>query len=430
MLLFTPVPRFKQEASPPVNLDFDARVPIPFSIFPSSYKSDEASTSQSGEKIKVEADVKISKTKIGGREDTEERIYSYSEDRRPYRKEEHVHIHETERDRYPTRVKEDIRVFEEHNDRHPRHNEAEIRIHREGKHRNVDIDIDVRRKDHRRKSEIDIEVDRSRYVVMIRLPTASTDPIQSYQEPYQRYANAQFGSNEKFYDRTFESSRPHYQQRSSDIDIEEKRYSSTFPAAARTTEVDFEDNRYTSSAPRKDIHIHEKFTINASSTEKPDMSNSNTSSRSQDSNTITIPCHFIRVGDLLMLQGRPCQVIRISTSSATGHHRYLGVDLFSKELHEETSFVSYPSPSVVVQNMLGPVFKQYKVLDLANDGTVVAMTEDGDIKQSLQVIKQGSLFDRLGDAFDKGRGSVRVLVINDGGRELAVDYKVQHGSRL
>ena len=85
-------------------------------------------------------------------------------------------------------------------------------------------------------------------------------------------------------------------------------------------------------------------------------------------NTVTIPTHHIRMGDLLMLQGRPCQVIRITTSSSTGQHRYLGVDLFTKQLHEESSFVSNPSPSVVVQTMLGPVFKQYRVLDLA-DGT-------------------------------------------------------------
>jgi hypothetical protein len=83
-------------------------------------------------------------------------------------------------------------------------------------------------------------------------------------------------------------------------------------------------------------------------------------------NTVTIPCHHIRIGDLLMLQGRPCQVIRITTSGATGQHRYLGVDLFTKQLHEESAFISNPSPSVVVQTMLGPVFKQYRVLDLQN----------------------------------------------------------------
>ena len=148
------------------------------------------------------------------------------------------------------------------------------------------------------------------------------------------------------------------------------------------------------------------------------------------SDTITIPCHHIRIGDLLILQGRPCQVIRITTSAQTGQHRYLGVDLFTKQLHEESSFVSNPSPSVIVQNMLGPIFKQYRVLDMREDGRVVAMTETGDVKQGLPVIDQGGLWSRLNDSFANGRGSVRVLVINDGGRELAVDYKVIHGSRL
>jgi len=162
-------------------------------------------------------------------------------------------------------------------------------------------------------------------------------------------------------------------------------------------------------------------------------------------NTVTVPCHHIRIGDLLILQGRPCQVIRITTSSATGQHRYLGVDLFTKQLHEESSFISNPSPSVVVQTMLGPVFKQYRVLDLqdgtgksnrppafsiANPCIVVAMTETGDVKQAIPVIDQSNLWSRLSEAFETGRGSVRVLVINDHGKELVVDLKVIHGSRL
>jgi hypothetical protein len=146
-------------------------------------------------------------------------------------------------------------------------------------------------------------------------------------------------------------------------------------------------------------------------------------------NTVTIPCHHIRMGDILMLQGRPCQVIRISTSAATGQHRYLGVDLFSKQLHEESSFVSNPAPSVVVQTMLGPVFKQYRVLDIQN-GSVTAMTESGDVKTGLPVLDQSGLYSRLSDAFNHGSGSVRVLVLNDGAQELVVDVKVVHGSRL
>ncbi|PWY90875.1 hypothetical protein BO70DRAFT_392544 [Aspergillus heteromorphus CBS 117.55] len=151
---------------------------------------------------------------------------------------------------------------------------------------------------------------------------------------------------------------------------------------------------------------------------------------SSNAETVPIPVHFIRIGDILILQGRPCQVIRISVSPQTGQHRYLGVDLFTRELQEESSFISNPSPSVVVQTMLGPVYKTYRILDLRDDGLVVAMTETGDVKQGLPVVPQGHLFRRIREAFEDGRGSVRALVINDGGRELVVDYKVIHASRL
>ena len=146
--------------------------------------------------------------------------------------------------------------------------------------------------------------------------------------------------------------------------------------------------------------------------------------------SVPIPVHFIRVGDVLILQGRPCQVIRISVSPQTGQYRYLGVDLFTRHLQEESSFVSNPSPSVVVQTMLGPVYKTYRVLDIRDDGRLVAMTETGDVKQGLPVVTQGNLFRKISNVFADGRGSVRALVINDGGRELVVDYKVIHGSRL
>jgi hypothetical protein len=142
--------------------------------------------------------------------------------------------------------------------------------------------------------------------------------------------------------------------------------------------------------------------------------------------TFTIPCHHIRIGDLVILQHRPCQIIRITTSAQTGQHRYLGVDLFTKQLHEEPCVVSHPSPSVVLHSLLGPVFKQYRLIDIRDDGKLVAMTETGEIKQGLKVVDQGHLWSRLKEAFARGSGSVRVLVISDAGKELAVDYKIVH----
>ncbi|KAF1829576.1 hypothetical protein BDW02DRAFT_509598, partial [Decorospora gaudefroyi] len=222
-----------------------------------------------------------------------------------------------------------------------------------------------------------------------------------------------------------------------DIVVKEK-YTSTTPSVAPSRPVQ-------SGAPvEKVVRVHSSASAPNRSSASAAPSASHTSShvssapaparapiRKMASNkTITIPCHHIRIGDLLILQGRPCQVIRITTSSQTGQHRYLGVDLFTKQLHEESSFISNPAPSVVVQNMLGPVFKQYRVLDIREDGRVVAMTESGDVKQGLPVLDQSGLTTRLAESFDNGRGSVRILVIDDDGMEMAVDYKVVHGSRL
>lgn len=142
--------------------------------------------------------------------------------------------------------------------------------------------------------------------------------------------------------------------------------------------------------------------------------------------TFTIPCHHIRIGDLVILQHRPCQVIRITTSAQTGQHRYLGVDLFTKQLHEEPCVVSHPSPSVVLHSLLGPVFKQYRLIDIRDDGKLVAMTENGEIKQGLKVVDQGNLHHKIRESFGKGSGAIRILVLHDQGKELAVDYKVVH----
>ncbi|KAI1559828.1 eukaryotic translation initiation factor 5A-1 [Pyrenophora tritici-repentis] len=77
--------------------------------------------------------------------------------------------------------------------------------------------------------------------------------------------------------------------------------------------------------------------------------------------------------------------------------------------------------------MLGPFFKQYRVLDIREDGRVVAMTETGDIKQGLPILDQSGLASRLTESFANGRSSVRVLIIDYNGLEMVVDYKVSHG---
>ncbi|KAF8415702.1 hypothetical protein BGX38DRAFT_1281196 [Terfezia claveryi] len=118
--------------------------------------------------------------------------------------------------------------------------------------------------------------------------------------------------------------------------------------------------------------------------------------------TFTIPCHHIRIGDLVILQHRPCQIIRITTSAQTGQHRYLGVDLFTSN-----SMRSH-------------------VLSLTHLHLLSSTPSWAQYSSRIEVVDQGNLWNKLREAFGKGSGAVRVLVISDHGKELAVDYKVVH----
>ncbi|KAL8690132.1 MAG: hypothetical protein Q9224_004480 [Gallowayella concinna] len=416
IMLVLPHPR--RDSSTPGNLDFDARVPIPFSVFPSSYSNDSNTTTEETTRIRVEGEANLPRR----REDHETKHSSFSasidKHNRPRYEKDEIRVYEEDRDRH-TRRDENVTVHDDHRHRE-RHHFPEVELsrenYREPHHRysdtKVDIDlprrtegeIDVTEREYRRRVHptYDVEFDRRtstgpREEIKVEAETTTELPRHrsnmGYYDDEGHYHSFRHGI-EKAADRVFHpfhSSHHHHTDRE-EIVVDEQRG----PTRVR-------------DGVRENVRIIE---------------------RGMPANTITIPCHHIRIGDLLILQGRPCQVIRITTSAQTGQHRYLGVDLFTKQLHEESSFVSNPSPSVIVQNMLGPVFKQYRVLDIRDDGRVVAMTETGDVKQGLPVIDQGGLWSRLNDSFANGRGSVRVLVINDGGRELAVDYKVIHGSRL
>ncbi|KAI0188505.1 hypothetical protein EV127DRAFT_454559 [Xylaria flabelliformis] len=425
------------QASAVANLDFEARVPVPFSIFPRTYKeAPEAETKVT--KTHEELEIKLpAKPEKAGREGQYSSISASAQlpPRRQERySEEEVRItREEERYRRPGVHKEyyEERIYAESSievDRHHKpHYSAIDRIEREYRAR---VQPSVYREETRvAGTTVDTPTYRPQFKDHHTPVTGATIDTPSH---IPHYADKVSFTEETVDSPAPKSAAPSYHKdvKITEETIEYPRHSSAYQKS-RMGYYD-EDGQYHSfrhglhkMADRMFHNEGERVEVIRENAPRP----SGNGGSSSIPNTVTIPCHHIRMGDILMLQGRPCQVIRISTSAATGQHRYLGVDLFSKQLHEESSFVSNPAPSVVVQTMLGPVFKQYRVLDIQN-GTVTAMTESGDVKTNLPVIDQSGLYTRLSNAFHKGQGSVRVLVLNDEGNELVVDVKVVHGSRL
>ncbi|KAJ5573942.1 uncharacterized protein N7459_008369 [Penicillium hispanicum] len=451
-----------------VNLDFDARVPIPFSVFPSSYRSDAVSETT---QTRVEGEVQLDRTSRVEREDT--RVSAPLPDPRVYGKEE-VDFRVKEEDPSARFYSQNQQAYAQRSYDQPAYDQrnyaAEVDLTRERYANNfrdssarfedqrpqvydkvVENQLDLTEREYRRRTspayEVDVSYDRryspgSSYEPQPPVPTAEYSYERAYQpQPVGAYRG------EDYTRREIEVEKPSRYAAPSEVKVAQTTVRDTTRPVRKMGYYDDEGQyhsfrRGVERAADRIMHPfhhhdhHDEVVVDQRGPARfadgvrEEVRVIEPRNRGSAGETVPIPCHFIRIGDILILQGRPCQVIRISVSPQTGQHRYLGVDLFTRQLQEESSFVSNPSPSVVVQTMLGPVFKTYRILDLRDDASLVAMTETGDVKQSLPVIPQGSLFKRIRDAFADGRGSVRALVINDGGRELVVDFKVIHGSRL
>ncbi|KAK4466680.1 hypothetical protein QBC42DRAFT_166137, partial [Cladorrhinum samala] len=427
------------------NLDFEARVPVPFSVFPSAYRESATATqTHVHEQVKIQvppagqelAVVKPAVVKPPPAPQTllpppppvevvKEEVRIVREDK----PEKHHHHHHL----LPAKVEKKVE----------KSSYTESRIEIDSRHRPHTTALDVAESDYR-----------SRIQSNYRSETSTTVDAPTHRPTSVKKAHSHVGDLTVGFPIKHSPAKKTHSHADDfavvpartvirkDIKIVEDpvesraSYSSTTVSTSSKAKMGYydEDGHYHSYRQALSHKVHENVHKIANSIAHPEAHSGaevarSTSESKPSANTVTIPCHHIRLGDILILQGRPCQVIRISTSAATGQHRYLGVDLFTKQLHEESSFISNPAPSVVVQTMLGPVFKQYRVLDM-QDGSIVAMTESGDVKPNLSVIDQSNLWTRLQKAFESGRGSVRVLVVTDNGREMAVDMKVVHGSRL
>ncbi|KAK8070985.1 hypothetical protein PG997_011188 [Apiospora hydei] len=373
------------------NLDFEARVPVPFSVFPSSYKetAEVETTTTTHEELEIHVPPKKA-GRVG--QDSSTSVSA----RPPPRQEEEVRItREEEQYRRPGVHRHEHEYYEEHRPSRPTstptysaHDDSYDVV--DHQHRPQHSPIDVIEREYRSRShpvyKEDIRVETTVDAASCPPPSRHSHSRPVYQEEIKVESTLEPHHHHHHTPTRFQDTKV----------VEETVQVSQTPKPAKSTTS--HHHPYSSRYSKMADQYHSE-----------DAAPRKSGSHSGPANTVSIPCHHIRMGDILILQGRPCQVIRISTSGATGQHRYLGVDLFTKQLHEESS--------------------QYRVLDM-QDGNIVAMTESGDVKPGLPVSEQGNLWGRLTQAFESGRGSVRVLVLTDAGRELAVDMKVIHGSRL
>jgi translation initiation factor 5A len=137
--------------------------------------------------------------------------------------------------------------------------------------------------------------------------------------------------------------------------------------------------------------------------------------------TVPMQCSALRKGGHVVLKGRPCKVVEMSTSK-TGKHGHakvnlVGIDIFNGRKYEDMS------PST--HNMEVPVVKRkdYELLSIDEEGFVSLLDETLGTKEDLK-LPEGELGQQIREAFDKeGDNGILVTVVSAMGEEAILAFK-------
>lgn len=141
-------------------------------------------------------------------------------------------------------------------------------------------------------------------------------------------------------------------------------------------------------------------------------------STSGASQTIPMQCSALRKNGFVVISGRPCKIVDMSTSK-TGKHgsakvNMVGIDIFTGKKYEDIS------PST--HNMEVPVVvrKEYQLIDI-EDGFISLITDSGDTKSDVK-LPEGEIGEQIKKEFQAGK-DLLVTVVAAMGEEHALSVK-------
>uniref|UniRef100_A0A7S2UU65 Eukaryotic translation initiation factor 5A n=1 Tax=Fibrocapsa japonica TaxID=94617 RepID=A0A7S2UU65_9STRA len=139
--------------------------------------------------------------------------------------------------------------------------------------------------------------------------------------------------------------------------------------------------------------------------------------------SLTIPMEAgqIRKGGHIVIKGKPCKVVNVSTSK-TGKHghakaNFTAIDIFTGKKYEDivptTHTTSVPNVSRA----------EYQLIDISDDGYLSLLTDSGDTKDDLVLPTHPEGFaDEIRAAFDEGKSMV-LTVLSAMGTDQVVSMK-------
>ncbi|KAJ5629138.1 eukaryotic translation initiation factor 5A-2 [Penicillium herquei] len=136
--------------------------------------------------------------------------------------------------------------------------------------------------------------------------------------------------------------------------------------------------------------------------------------------TYPMQCSALRKNGHVVIKGRPCKIVDMSTSK-TGKHGHakvhmVAIDIFTGKKLEDLS------PSTHNMDVPHVSRKEYQLLDITDDDFLSLLKDDGDTKDDVKV-PEGEVGERINRMFKDEGKDVNVIIQTAMGEEAAVEAK-------
>jgi len=136
--------------------------------------------------------------------------------------------------------------------------------------------------------------------------------------------------------------------------------------------------------------------------------------------TFPMQCSALRKNGFVVIKGRPCKIVDMSTSK-TGKHGHakvhlVAIDIFTSKKYEDLS------PSTHNMDVPHVTRREYQLLDISDDGFLSLMNDDGDTKDDVKM-PDGEVGEKITKLFTTEEKDTNVVILTSMGEQAAVEAK-------
>jgi len=136
--------------------------------------------------------------------------------------------------------------------------------------------------------------------------------------------------------------------------------------------------------------------------------------------TYPMQCSALRKNGFVVIKGRPCKIVDMSTSK-TGKHGHAKVHLIALDIFTGKKLEDL-SPSTHNMDVPNVVRREYQLLDITDDNFLSLMSDDGSTKDDVKM-PDGEVGEKIQKLFREEEKDTNVIVLTAMGEELAMDAK-------